>query len=323
MFCGKCGKEISPNDKFCPGCGAVRNVTGPAKTTVATGAPATPAIPAAPVTFEAPVMKAPKKKKGKLIAIIAAIAVALGAIGAVIYFIVNNDGDGTGVSINGKKDNKEEEKVEEPTTYVGEIEAYLDYIADKSTKIDGFLSNAYMGGGAFYGGSQAKEIHEIIYKQVFEFLQDASMDYSSYYSDISDYDDWKEYLRECAIKPMYEEFDDRYGDDWKLKYKIEDEEKLSEDDLEDLSDYWEDIVAVYESSCEYYDFSRSDKKKMESFVEYLEDLEPDEAYEVDVRVQIEGEDFESDLDYSFIVAKYDGEWIIVDGPTAYDLATAH
>lgn len=83
MFCGKCGKEISNEAKFCPYCGAA---TGAQDSQAWTPAPSQPPVASAPYPPQAPVPAGGKKSKGfVLLAAVGAAAVVAVAAAVVLF----------------------------------------------------------------------------------------------------------------------------------------------------------------------------------------------------------------------------------------------
>ncbi len=94
-----------------------------------------------------------------------------------------------------------------------------------------------------------------------------------------DYDDLCDEFDDL-LDNMMDELEDEYGDDVKITLKIEDKDKLDEDDIEEIEDYYkeEDI--------------RITIKK---------------AYELECNLAVEGEDDDDDEDFDIIVIKVKDE----------------
>ena len=98
------------------------------------------------------------------------------------------------------------------------------------------------------------------------------------------YDDYEEYV-EDSLEGTIEYWEDEYGKNLKNKVKVNDNEKMDEDDLDDLKDLLKDN----------YDLS---KKSVT------------EAWEIECDITFAGKDDEDTDDYDFVVFKYEGKWYL-------------
>ena len=305
MFCKNCGNQISESSKFCPVCGSAVQAVADASATFDENASESFTAPRTPAT------PAPPRKNGKIIAIISIIAaLVIAAIVTVVLLIFNSN---TQPSNNGH-DTKESEETKD---YIAEVEAYLDYFADKNDDIDKFIDEGYLATriGAIYNGEEAAEIHEILYKAMFD-LEEENMSY--YYYDSFEYDSWRDYLKEGTIDYLYEMLDDELGD-WELNYEITDTGKLSKARTQSLESSWEDVIKFYKSiyrDCKTH-LSRDDKDTIEDFIDSLEDLEVEDAYWVEVEIELDGDRDSWDKTTEYVVAKVGDEWVILDGENLY------
>ena len=109
-----------------------------------------------------------------------------------------------------------------------------------------------------------------------------------YGAEIESWDDLYDAMQESTEEDLI----DTYGEDYKIKVEIDDEDKMDEGDIDDVKDALEDD---YE---DYIDEDKLDKVK--------------KGYIYTVIVTIEGEEDEQEFEYEVSVIKYDGEWKIAD-----------
>jgi len=350
MFCKNCGKEIPEGTSFCTNCGSrvtpeaeVQNVT-PENNDGYTQPQEQPPVqpqeqppvqpqeqppvqpqeqpPVQPQEqFQAPIQEPsqfyddvpnmiPPKKKGKKIAIISIIIAIVLAAGGVVTWLLLRGGEGGSGSKNG---------------YKAEIEAYLDFLADKKDDAEDFIADAHMTGDSFpagYSGSEADEILFILMDAMFEQQKEFA---DMYYSDVEDYDDWQEFIEEGLIGNLYDEIESEYGDDWELTYKIGDSEKIDKDDLSDWEDSWEETIKQYENEILKMvedNLSKKDKEKVEEFIESLDDMDITDGYTVQVEVEVTGDENDHKDDYEFAVLKVGKQWVIFEGPSWSEILEA-
>ena len=106
---------------------------------------------------------------------------------------------------------------------------------------------------------------------------------------LDQFDDGEEML-DFYFKVLFDFIEDECGEGYKVKVEYGDKAKASKDEIEDFVDEMED-----EEGLEY---DADDMKNL---------------YEVEVTMAAEGDDGEVDIfDGEVFVAKYDGEWIIVN-----------
>ncbi len=98
-----------------------------------------------------------------------------------------------------------------------------------------------------------------------------------YLDDYIDEDDIEDSLEE-----VLEELEDKYGKNIKLKFKVTDKEKVDKDDLEDMEEYYEDVV--------------DDTVKISR------------GYELEVDVTIKGKKRDKTKEMDIVVLKIDGKW---------------
>lgn len=97
--------------------------------------------------------------------------------------------------------------------------------------------------------------------------------------------DVEEFFQE-TVDGLLETFESDYGENISISYKIEDKEKLSDSELEDISDEFKDNIDA--------------------------NVDVTSGYELDLEVTIEGDDDDDTDSGSLTVAKIDGEWYIVE-----------
>ncbi|MBE6587230.1 MAG: zinc ribbon domain-containing protein [Ruminococcaceae bacterium] len=239
-------------------------------------------------------------KKNKLALIIAAaVVVLIGALIAVYFIFLKPDGS---------------------KGYVEEVENYLEYFADGSTDEDDFISVAYSGGmfGSYLNGEAAVEINELYVKALLD-LNNEMVDLDDYYyGSYEEYDNWKEMISESEIAYVYEYAEYLIGD-WELSYEVIGSEKLSKEKTARLATELNDCIEFYEDMPDDVEMDSDDEDEIEEFVKYLEDIVIKEAYEVDVAVEIDGEDGFVEETYEYKVAKLGDEWVILKGAGIFDI----
>lgn len=99
---------------------------------------------------------------------------------------------------------------------------------------------------------------------------------------IEDEDDLVDMMEE-SFDMIHEQWEDEYGDDIKISYKIKDAEKMDKDDLEDLQDEYDDADI---------------------------DIDIKQAYEVEVEVTIKGDDDDDEEDMDLVIIKVGGKWYL-------------
>lgn len=315
MFCKNCGEKISENLLFCPSCGIslIPSANNVSQTPNNATPNFTPPVPPKTPNSTLPVPPEKPKKNGAKIAIISAIiAVVLIAITAVVILVLNNNSEPA------SNDDTEKEKSSE--SYVEELENYLDFIAEKKTDVDTFISDFYMGYYDFslYSGKEADEIHAMMLK--YEFEQEQEYYDMGYYYGSFDYDNWEEYVEESSIESFYRDMERGYGDDWEFTYEIVEKRELPEAKLDAFQDDWEDAIEyVYEDSYIASNISKKkDKEKLEDFVDSIEDLDVEKGYGVTVKMVVDGDDESSEEVVEYYVVKIGEQWVIIDGPGFYD-----
>lgn len=119
---------------------------------------------------------------------------------------------------------------------------------------------------------------------------DADMFFESFAEEKLDQLDGGGDMKDFYFKVLFDYIEDECGEGYKVKVEYGDKSKASKDEIEDFVDEAED-----EEGLEY---DADDMKNL---------------YEVEVTMAAEGDDGEVDIfDGEVFVAKYDGEWIIVN-----------
>mgnify|MGYP002856065623 CR=1 FL=1 len=132
---------------------------------------------------------------------------------------------------------------------------------------------------------------------------------------------------------LYDDLEDEYGSDFKVSVEFRDSKEMSDRDIKDLNNDYDDLYEMldksdfdWEDKYTYEDLaenledeydvelSSSELKKLQkivtTFVENLEKMEITAGYEVSIKVSIEGEDGHDSEKLTINVIKVDGNWII-------------
>ncbi|MCR5209375.1 MAG: zinc-ribbon domain-containing protein [Lachnospiraceae bacterium] len=156
----------------------------------------------------------------------------------------------------------------------------------------------------------------------------------------SDYDDEFEKGSDF-LEDLYDDFEDDYGKNWKISYKIKKAKKLKKSELDDYEEDINDSAKSEESSLEWYgvdDYEDSDY--YDDYVEFLEDTydadlgknpekklceickdhidglekaKVQDGYEVDLKLTIKGKDDDDTDSHTMTVLKVNGKWFIYSG----------
>ena len=227
------------------------------------------------------------------------------------------------------KDDKDEDEDNEDdddasaSSYREAIENYLDYFAERQDDAKGLITDAYFGGGfgSVLNCNGAYDANVVYIKSLFGLNGELP---DMYYYDIPSTEDgnvdWEKYVEESMIYYLYESFDE-FGD-WKLEYSIKDADELDEDELDEAYDAFENCIEEYEGLIDTGALGSDEEKAVEKLLDKVYDAEIEEAYSVDVKIQITGNDNVCGGDeeglftetYEFVVAKINGEWVILVGP---------
>lgn len=204
--------------------------------------------------------------------------------------------------------------------YIEEIEAYLTYIAEENDDVEAFVTDAYCGGNFDSGlcTEDAKEINEMIFEAMFKQMRDPDMGYGYGYNSGSSKGSWEDYIEESEIERFYKNMDKAYGD-WELTYEIGESKELSGSKLKKLENILEDIADEYDDVKSELS-SKDDKKEVKEFIKSIEELKIKEAYEVEVELKVDGDEESFDDTVEFVVAKLNKEWVILEGPSFYDIS---
>lgn len=257
-----------------------------------------------PILSEGEVNEAkPKKSKAGIIVLICVLATVLVAAAVVVVLVLGN------------KFSKKQ--------YVEEVEAYLDYIAEEEDDVSEFLSSMYFGGefGQYYKGDTAAKLHEILLKANFDLSgnDEPDMGYDYYGYSKGGYD-WEDYTEDAVIRSFYNDLEDVYGD-WELKYEIKNTTKLSKGRVRNYQDELKNIIDNYEDLAFELD-SEKDQDEFEEFIESMEKLKIKSAYKVEVELEITGDKDNYEETVDFIVAEIGEDWVILEGPSFWDLLDA-
>jgi len=121
----------------------------------------------------------------------------------------------------------------------------------------------------------------------------------------------------------------RYGEDYKIKYKIAKADKLDGETFlslsKDISEYYaseaagaKETLGVYEDMWNEYKLDAKAveklKKYYEKYISECEDIKITEAYKLQLTCTIKGSESRDDFEIEgIIVAKVNGKWIMVEG----------
>ncbi len=278
MLCRNCGSNIPEGSQYCPYCSMQISNSSYQQ-----------------FGYQEPATK--KKKKWPIIAGVTAIIALIGGAIALIFAISSSKG------------------------YEKEIENFFAYFEEKEDDAEGFITEAYWGGLCFgnaIGGNVGKEANTAYISCLFEVENASGSSLGG-----SNIDNWEDYLKESSIDYIYGRFDKIYGDDWELTYKIANVDELSDSKVDDLQDEWEETVENYEEYIDQFedsdaDIDDKDIETIEDFIDEMSDKKIKKAYEIEVDVEIEGDDASLDESYEFKVVKVGNEWVILEGPTVED-----
>ena len=152
--------------------------------------------------------------------------------------------------------------------------------------------------------------------------------------------DKKEYLSD--IKDQYEELydglNDKYGKNWKIKYKVDSVKKVKSSDLRDAKDLWEkrmenledevDKYEDYEDIADKNDWDEKDTKAyyncIKKWYKKLNKLKIKAGYKIKLKnVQIKGKDDDDELGdkgkVEIYVYKLGNEWVCMGSTIEYEL----
>ena len=158
-----------------------------------------------------------------------------------------------------------------------------------------------------FGTSEAKSILKIIKKS--DTYKDTMEDAEDYFDDAID-----------TLK-------DEYGNNYKIKIKVEDKEKLDRDDvrefrdqLRDIGEYRDDLKDLesddFEDIADELGISKSKVKDMvkeaEDFCKRCKSAKVSKGYELSIVVSIDGSEADDpeELDLNICVYKVDGRWVL-------------
>ncbi len=204
-------------------------------------------------------------------------------------------------------------------TYKTPIDLYVNYMNDRTHK------DPNKDEIKLYNGLYASELNAI-YK-----IQKKSEDYDEELEESQEY--WEE---------LVDSWKEKFGDNYKFSYKIEDKEKLDKDDCKDYQDKIRDNA---KESLEYYDryddfdvddwsdyaddlgISRSDAKKLvkqqESLFKKMKTAKVTAGYELSVVFTVKGSELDEPAETEEItvyVYKINGRWYTDDLPGMYGMA---
>lgn len=276
--CPKCGVQLPDEAVFCNNCGA--NLAADPQPMPTPQAPITPE-PVNNATLESAKEKNKNTKVG-LIAIIAGAAVFLILL---IVFVASLLGGGYKTPIKQLINNMNKHSMD--------VDSYIECFAP------GYVVTAYNDVIAVFNGT------------------DFGDDFADEMND--------------TFERMYDHLEDEYGDDYRVSFEVKKAEHMDDDDIEDLEEYWTDLYDslddmdltdddTYEDLQEeledYYDtdLTDSDIKKLQkaitSFMKDFKNFHIQDAYEVKIKLSIEGDDGDDSDTITLNVIKVNGNWFI-------------
>ena len=298
--CPKCGNQLPDDAAFCNNCG--EKMTAPAADAAATTAENVAPVPVpapagdntastnnngAPVN-NATLEAAQQKSKNSQIGIIAVAAAAV--ILVVILIVVLSSALGGG--------------------YKAPIKNLVNNFNRGNTNVEDYLSCV------------APKFAVSTYSDVYDLIKSVDKDV------IEDFDE--------EVKDSFEEFfdeaEDTFGKDYRLSYEIKDAERLDKDEIEDLQEVYEDLFDMIDDNIDYedediyedladeledyYDLELSNsqitklRKIVISFMDNLDNFKIQDAYEVKLKLVIEGKDDSEKTTVTIYVIKVNGQWFI-------------
>lgn len=184
---------------------------------------------------------------------------------------------------------------------------------------------------AIFGSSYKTPIKKTI--QLINKKSEASLDYRKYSALDTQYEFAVMYYEamdedDDAYEDYIEALEDEFGDNYKIKYKITDADKLSSKKLEDLeeeiadsyeeeADDADETLELYEELWDEEDISSKNQKKLtkafEKYIKECEKVKVTAAYKVDLECTIKGSEGDEDFEIEdLIIAKVNGEWIFTN-----------
>lgn len=210
--------------------------------------------------------------------------------------------------------------------YEQAVADYFDYFAKKKTDVKSFVTDAYAGGGfgMILNGKGAYEANLVYLQDMLGFDEELpDMYYYDIPSDGGDID-FEEFLKIAFIDDFYSNMEE-FGD-WELKYDIKKSVKAEEHDdfagWDGFNNYFEEILEGYEDLADSLPLGSDEEEIMENFVDEYSNIDINEGYVVEVKVELSSSDEDYDRysdTYEYCVANVDGEWIIIDGVSIYDI----
>ncbi len=155
--------------------------------------------------------------------------------------------------------------------------------------------------------------------------QDEIKELAKKYGDKDEYEDTMGYLDEI-MEDVYDGFEDDYGKNWKVSYKITDVDEISNKDLKAYKESLKDTAESYKSQADYYEedayfygeeLSKKEAKEVKTVYQELakkyKSAEVKKGYEVELELKIKGKDDEDEDEVTIKVYKINGQWILGDG----------
>ncbi len=119
-----------------------------------------------------------------------------------------------------------------------------------------------------------------------------------------------------SMDTYYDKIADKYGEDWKISYKLKKATKLRDAKLEDYQDSWDAYVESLEDELDDLedddDVDEKSLKTLEKTIKKLEKKKIKKGYKVKAEFKIKGSDDEDSKTSSFYVLKINNDWIIYD-----------
>lgn len=117
-----------------------------------------------------------------------------------------------------------------------------------------------------------------------------------------------------AVDDEYENFEDDYGKNWKIKSEIKKTKKCGKNKTSDLDDSWENWVDSIQDDLKYkkkmYDDVDDDYfDAVEKEIDKLEKMKVTKAYEVKVKYTIKGKEDDDSETAEIYIVKIGGKWV--------------
>lgn len=179
--------------------------------------------------------------------------------------------------------------------YTSKIDDAVDLINDRSTELDDYIDVALPG----FVADAYHDLMDIAEDEGEEEMEDAL-------------DNAKDSLEE-----MYDALEEQYGKDFEVSYEVLKEEKLDDDELEEIADTYKDLadeipLDELEDALddEAGDAAEDLYKVIENLVDDMSDIKVSAGYEVKLKLTIEGEEDDDTQKVTLTFIKVNGDWTV-------------